>query len=598
MSTKTIDNFFTGKTLVIPSYQRDYAWREHNVNDLFADIEEALAAGGSHYLGTFILSHTDSPQTVNVVDGQQRLTTLTMLLHELIAVVQDPSIKQYFHSLFIQHPISGFKFRVMGENEEFFRQLLDGKAVQAQSDGQDRLQAVHRWIRTRVYTLEQSGEQKTITRWLQCISQMEVLEFIEPNEGKAIRMFQSVNDRGVPLARMDIVKSLLIYYSNRYLDAQLDNHIAEKFGQAFRSFSRIKRLGREPGYKIRQIDRDDFREDDMLRYHYLAFDASRWEVPSGVDFTATSRTVLVDFLRPALKTLCADSEKLRAFILAYTNDLADFFKGLEALVEQTRENREAYLLWVVQDLSATLYPLIIHLHLKGWTGSAGTCDPRTLAELLALVDLRVFKLRGTNPQAGIFNITQYIGTTPVNTDQEKSFVINKVASDLIAFCKKFMPDHLMMICLDEDMYRNPAMQRILLQIDEDSRIAVGENALGLEALVQLVRGGLTVEHVLPQNNTNFNATSYGFLDQADYALLNHRLGNLLLIEASINSACSNKTVAEKVIEQNLYISSTLRSVHRFVAECATRTPQFGKRTLLGRTKGIADAIVRKWPLNG
>ena len=126
MSTKTIDNFFTGKTLVIPSYQRDYAWREHNVNDLFADIEEALAAGGSHYLGTFILSHTDSPQTVNVVDGQQRLTTLTMLLHELIAVVQDPSIKQYFHSLFIQHPISGFKFRVMGENEEFFRQLLDG----------------------------------------------------------------------------------------------------------------------------------------------------------------------------------------------------------------------------------------------------------------------------------------------------------------------------------------------------------------------------------------------------------------------------------------------------------------------------------------
>ena len=42
MSTKTIENFFTGKTLVIPSYQRDYAWRESNVDDLFADIEEAL----------------------------------------------------------------------------------------------------------------------------------------------------------------------------------------------------------------------------------------------------------------------------------------------------------------------------------------------------------------------------------------------------------------------------------------------------------------------------------------------------------------------------------------------------------------------------
>ena len=35
-------------------------------------------------------------------------------------------------------------------------------------------------------------------------------------------MFQSVNDRGVPLAKMDIAKSLLIYYSNRFLDGELD----------------------------------------------------------------------------------------------------------------------------------------------------------------------------------------------------------------------------------------------------------------------------------------------------------------------------------------------------------------------------------------
>ena len=35
MSTKTVENFFTGKTLVIPNYQRDYAWTEENVNDLF-----------------------------------------------------------------------------------------------------------------------------------------------------------------------------------------------------------------------------------------------------------------------------------------------------------------------------------------------------------------------------------------------------------------------------------------------------------------------------------------------------------------------------------------------------------------------------------
>lgn len=84
MSTKTIENFFTGKTLVIPGYQRDYAWKERNVDDLFSDVEEALEVGGGHYLGTFILSQRDKQAPVQVVDGQQRLTTLTMMLDVLI----------------------------------------------------------------------------------------------------------------------------------------------------------------------------------------------------------------------------------------------------------------------------------------------------------------------------------------------------------------------------------------------------------------------------------------------------------------------------------------------------------------------------------
>lgn len=588
MSTKTIENFFTGKTLVIPSYQRDYAWRERNVDDLFADIEEALEAGGGHYLGTFILSQTDKAAPVHVVDGQQRLTTLTMLLDALIAVVQDPDIKQHYRNVFIRHPVFGFKFRVLGENEVFFRQLLDGQAGQSQSDGQERLQAAHRWIRQRVHALVQAGGQETITRWLQCISQMEVLEFIEPNEGKAIRMFQSVNDRGVPLARMDIVKSLLVYYSNRYLDAQLDEHIAQQFGRAFRSFSRIKRLGGELGYKIRQIDRDAFREDDVLRYHYLAFDASGLGVPSGGDYSATSDTVLETFLKPALTTLRADKARLGAFIRAYTDDLTEFFGALEQLVEQTRQDVNAYLLWVVQDLSATLYPLIIRLHLKGWTGLSSARDARSLVELLALVDLRVFKLRGTNPQADIFRITRELGSSTVES----------VARDLLAFCERFMPDQLMRSRLvDEDMYRNPAVQRLLLQIEQDDRAAVGEAPLDLAALVALVSDGLTVEHVLPQDPDNsFSVVGYGFPDATDYDLLKHRLGNLLLLEGRINSACNNRTVEAKVTEPNLYRGSALCSVRGVAAKCVNPNTRFERNMLVERSMDIAKVVAGRWPV--
>ena len=40
-SSTTIQTFFTGKTFVIPSFQRDYAWKVRNIDDLFDDVEEA-----------------------------------------------------------------------------------------------------------------------------------------------------------------------------------------------------------------------------------------------------------------------------------------------------------------------------------------------------------------------------------------------------------------------------------------------------------------------------------------------------------------------------------------------------------------------------
>lgn len=103
MATQTIEQFFTGKTLGIPAYQRDYAWTTGNIDDLFEDIEEAMELGSGHYLGTFILSQTGKTAPVNVVDGQQRLTTLTMLLDALIDAVDESAIKEHYRCTYITH---------------------------------------------------------------------------------------------------------------------------------------------------------------------------------------------------------------------------------------------------------------------------------------------------------------------------------------------------------------------------------------------------------------------------------------------------------------------------------------------------------------
>lgn len=589
MSTKTIDEFFSGKSLEIPSYQRDYAWLTSNVDDLFDDIEEALELGSGHYLGTFILCQADKSAPMHVVDGQQRLTTLTMLIDALIGALDDQDLKKLYRNNFIHHPVTGPKFRVLGRNEVFFRELLEKKGPPPDSDGQERMLRAYDWIRQRVMTLKQRGGEELIKQWLASIGQMEVLQFVESSEGKAIRMFQSVNDRGMPLAKMDIVKSLLVYYSNRYLDGQLDTFIAEQFGDAFRSFSRIKRLAAEPGFKIKQVDRRDFVEDEVLRYHYLAFNGDPFDVTVG-DYWLTSEGVLNSFLKPTLKALRSDLIRLRSFIETYVSDLTRFFSAFEEVIQSTRSNRQAYLLWVVQELSVTLYPLVIRLHLHDWLYQASTDDPRTLMDIIELTDLRVFKLRGTNPQAEILKITSDL----------HQHNIDWVVGRLKEFCEWGMPDAMMASRLvDEDVYRNPALVRMLLREEAYIRAQLDQPEHSLQELIELNKNGLTVEHILPQDYENsFNPEGYGFANGDEYYRFVHRLGNLVLLESSINSACRNQAAESKISNLRLYPSSSLAAVRAISAECMDNdNTRFCVQWLLQRSRTLSDLFVSSWPIH-
>lgn len=587
MATQTIEQFFTGKTLEIPAYQRDYAWTTGNIDDLFEDIEEAMELGSGHYLGTFILSQTNKAAPVNVVDGQQRLTTLTILLDALIDAVDEPAIKDHYRGTYISHPVYGPKFTVLGSNKTFFTSLLNDEFPEPDTDGQERLLAAYHWIRQRVSAIREHQGQEAIKKWLLSISHLEVLEFTEANEGKAIRMFQSVNDRGVPLAKMDIAKSLLIYYSNRFLDGELDSLIADKFGEAFRSFSKLKKLAAEPGYQIRLINRDPFREDDVLRYHYFAFNGEEHEVESGADYNATSETVLESFLKPALKTMRGSKERLAGFIRDYVTDLEIFFKSLLGLVEAVRSERELYLLLVVQDLSSTLYPLIIRLFASGMLEQkAPSYLNYSMLQLVELVDLRVFKIQGTNPQADMAALMRVFSQLSAE----------EIAQRLINFCQRFMPSAKFESKLaGEEMYRNPGLARIFLEAESAVRVEAGLSQLEVLDLVEINIAGLTIEHILPQE-ASFGVRLYGFYSEELYLEHIHMLGNLAPLERRINSACNNCSAENKLRDLKLYRASSFKLVQRLAAQNSSTNPAFSKDAILARSAELAKFSVKKWAL--
>ncbi len=71
----------------VPAYQRDFAWSSEEVVELWDDITRALLEGRSEYfLGAMVTSHGDDDKTRDIVDGQQRLTVVSMMFSAIAQV--------------------------------------------------------------------------------------------------------------------------------------------------------------------------------------------------------------------------------------------------------------------------------------------------------------------------------------------------------------------------------------------------------------------------------------------------------------------------------------------------------------------------------
>ena len=77
----------TYTSLRIPPYQRPYAWEEEQARELLSDLLDAMdngnVSGGLYFLGSIVLVKLPTEANARVIDGQQRLTTLTILLSVL-----------------------------------------------------------------------------------------------------------------------------------------------------------------------------------------------------------------------------------------------------------------------------------------------------------------------------------------------------------------------------------------------------------------------------------------------------------------------------------------------------------------------------------
>lgn len=92
------DLLCTGMEMAMPPYQRSYSWEASEAQALLSDLHDASESGESHFIGAIVLVKEASGRYL-IVDGQQRLTTLTILLSVLRDTETDTDRKDQIHSM-------------------------------------------------------------------------------------------------------------------------------------------------------------------------------------------------------------------------------------------------------------------------------------------------------------------------------------------------------------------------------------------------------------------------------------------------------------------------------------------------------------------
>ncbi|MEZ5954394.1 MAG: DUF262 domain-containing HNH endonuclease family protein [Hyphomonas sp.] len=96
--------FAPGEQLRMPPYQRSYSWGINEAKELLNDLIDAAETGTPHFIGAIVLIHGEENGVLEIVDGQQRLTTLTILLAVLRDLEPDRARAAMLHELIADAP--------------------------------------------------------------------------------------------------------------------------------------------------------------------------------------------------------------------------------------------------------------------------------------------------------------------------------------------------------------------------------------------------------------------------------------------------------------------------------------------------------------
>lgn len=225
----SIEEAFRECFYVVPDYQREYVWTDKEVHQLLEDINEQIDAGSTreYFIGTVLVSPTDQRGQYDVIDGQQRLTTFFLLLCALRHLFQGTPQRQMIDGLVSTSYVdsdgeiqASLKLEPRYENAgEVIAKLveLDAEplAVRAgiQASGISSFGSLENLVNAYCtiysYLKDNYDDVAKLKKYWGYLARNVVFIQISTDVSSALKIFETINERGVGLNPMDLLKNLL-----------------------------------------------------------------------------------------------------------------------------------------------------------------------------------------------------------------------------------------------------------------------------------------------------------------------------------------------------------------------------------------------------
>ena len=545
-------NIINGTTqFIIPVFQRDYRWTEQQCDQLWQDILLAATSGSRHFLGSVVYIATDDSAAGFtrwvLIDGQQRMTTLTLLLTALRDHIQEsgwvgteegPTAKRveaYFLKNVQEKGRREHKLVLRRHDQETLAALLNGQELPAQCS--ERIRDNYQFFRQELA----AADPEVIYRGIDQLVLVDVTLDRRTDDPQLI--FESLNSTGLELSQSDLIRNFLLMR----IPERDQTRLYETY------WSKIEGL-----FRTSESTFDSFIRDFIA----LEVRASKQERADQLYFA----------FRRVFGTDDSDVQRLEDFLgrlLRFARYHAAFSVGVGA-PEELREP-----LTRLRRLTDQVAPLVMRLF--DCHQERKTLDSADFAETLELLESYVLRRAVLGEQAR--NYWQVFTALAHGLDINQAPLDVKVGLARQSDSNRFPDDEEFQRALEEGNLYGKRICRDLLERLEN-----------FESNERTDTSGYSIEHVMPQNES-LSAKWREMLGndwQEAQRLWLHRLGNLTL--TGYNSSYSDRPFLEKKTISGGFNESSVR-LNKFIREQEKWTHAEMER----RGKDLATRAVAIWP---